>query len=116
MNKRIVGTAYEHRAAEYLQAQGYRMLASNYRCRAGEIDLIAQQGEYLVFVEVKYRHDLHSGSGLEAVDVRKQRRILRAAQWYLSEKRIPPEQPCRFDVIAFCGGEVTLVQDAFQYS
>jgi putative endonuclease len=115
MNTRAKGAFYEQKAREYLKTQGYRILASNYRCRAGEIDLIARQGDYLVFIEVKYRHDGAKGSGLEAVDIRKQRRILRAARWYLMEKHIDPEQPCRFDVLSFCGEEITLIRDAFQY-
>ncbi|MDO4322425.1 MAG: YraN family protein [Lachnospiraceae bacterium] len=115
MNTRAIGAAYERKAAEYLQKNGYQILERNYRCRAGEIDLVARQGEYLVFAEVKYRRGPGRGSGLEAVDWRKQRRILRAASWYIREKRISPEHPCRFDVVSFRGDAVTLVQDAFQY-
>ena len=115
MNKRAVGTEYENRAREYLQERGYRIVSSNYRCKAGEIDLVAVQGGYLVFIEVKYRRDGHSGSGLEAVDHRKKQRILRSARWYMMEKRISPDTSCRFDVISFQGDEVTLIRDAFQY-
>ncbi len=114
MNKRAVGTEYENRAKEYLGGLGYRIVSSNYRCRAGEIDLVAVQGGYLVFIEVKYRRDGHSGDGLEAVDRRKQQRILRSARWYLMEKQIAFDCPCRFDVLSFQGDEVTLIQDAFQ--
>ena len=114
MNRRAMGSRYEERAADYLEGLGYRILERNYRCRQGEIDLIARQGRYLVFIEVKYRADSHAGYGMESVDARKQRRIVRAAKWYLYEKRIDPEQPCRFDVLAFLGDEATLIQDAFQ--
>ncbi len=113
MNKRSTGTAYEKKAQQYLRERGYRILASNYRCRAGEIDLVAEHGGYLVFIEVKYRADLHAGYGLEAVDGRKQRRILRAASWYLAQHG-GYDRPCRFDVVSFLGEEITLVQDAFQ--
>lgn len=115
MNTRAVGTAYERRAAEYLQKQGYQILDFNYRCKAGEIDLVALQGGYLVFIEVKYRCGRGKGSGLDAVDYRKQQRILRAARWYMMENRIGQESPCRFDVVSFQGDMVTLIQDAFQY-
>lgn len=115
MNKRAIGTAYEKKAAVYLEEQGYRIVASNYRCRSGEIDLIAREGQYLVFLEVKYRVDLRWGSGLEAVDYRKRQRILRAARWYLYEKRLSQETACRFDVISFDGEQTLLIRNAFTY-
>lgn len=114
MNKRAKGTIYEKKAAEYLESAGYHVVQANYRCKAGEIDLIARQGGYLVFVEVKYRRDGRSGDGAEAVDVRKQRRITKAALWYLTERHMDTEVPCRFDVISFQGQEIHLIQDAFQ--
>lgn len=114
MNRRKTGSRYETAAADYLEERGYRVLERNYRCRAGEIDLIAMHGEYLVFIEVKYRSDGRAGYGPESVDRRKQLRIIRAASWYLAEKHIGPEQPCRFDVVSFLGDEAALIQDAFQ--
>lgn len=114
MNKRAIGTEYEQKAAAYLEQQGYQILERNYRCRIGEIDLIAQDGRYLVFVEVKYRSDKRAGYGYEAVDYRKQQRIIRTAQWYLAEKKTLWERPCRFDVLSFLREEVTLIKDAFQ--
>ena len=114
MNKRETGTKYEQKAAEYLEACGYRILEANYRCRAGEIDLIAVEDGYLVFVEVKYRGSMYKGSGLDAVNRRKQRKILQAAQWYVMEQGISTEMPQRFDVLAFLEEEITLIQDAFQ--
>ena len=114
MNKHAVGNRYEQQAARYLEEQGYRILERNYRCRLGEIDLVARNGAYLVFVEVKYRTDGHAGYGFESVDAKKQRRIVRAASWYLYERHIREEQPCRFDVVSFLGEDVTLIRDAFQ--
>lgn len=113
VNKRTVGTKYEQKAADYLALAGYRLIEKNYRCRVGEIDLIAVQGSYLVFVEVKYRSDTKAGYGYEAVDWRKQKKIRRTALWYLTEKKIPASQPCRFDVVSFNAEEITLIQDAF---
>ena len=113
MNKRAAGAAYEQKAADYLEERGCRILERNFRCRAGEIDLIAEDQGYLVFVEVKYRSDARAGYGGEAVDERKQKRIIRAAQWYLQKMQIPPEHPCRFDVITFLSEEVTWIRDAF---
>lgn len=113
-NNRAVGARYEQKAAELLRQEGYQILVKNYRCRRGEIDLIAREGMYLVFIEVKYRVNSTSGYGMEAVDYRKQNRIIRAAQWYLMEEHVEPEQPCRFDVVSFLGDEMTLIKDAFQ--
>ena len=66
-NTRSTGSCYERKAADYLKQQGLFILRYNYRCRFGEIDLIARDGEYLVFVEVKYRKDNSSGYSLAAL-------------------------------------------------
>ena len=71
MNKRQTGSEYEQKAAQYLQAKGVHVLELNYRNRKGEIDLIARDGDYLVFVEVKYRKDTRKGAPEEAVNYRK---------------------------------------------
>ena len=65
MNRRQTGTAYERRAGEYLKEQGYELIGYNFRCRQGEIDIIARDGRYLVFVEVKYRADSTVGNPFE---------------------------------------------------
>ncbi len=114
LNKRYIGTKYEQEAAKYLENRGYRILARNYRCRQGEIDLIAAHEGYLVFVEVKFRSDARKGYGSEAVDVRKQRRIIRCAAWYMGREQIPENTPCRFDVLSFLGEQPTLIQNAFE--
>ena len=74
-----IGRKYEEKAAELLEKQGYFILERNYRCKQGEIDLIGKEGEYLCFIEVKYRSDLSYGSPLEAVTKAKQRKISRTA-------------------------------------
>lgn len=73
INTRRIGTAHERQAETFLKEKGYRIVARNYRCRSGEIDLIARDGECLVFVEVRYRTDTGKGHPLETVDTRKQR-------------------------------------------
>ena len=112
MDRRKVGARYERAAAVFLESMGYEILERNFRCRMGEIDLIARQGGYLVFVEVKYRRDRRAGSPEEAVDRRKQRSIGLAARVYLQEKGLE-EVPCRFDVAAVDGGEIRIIKDAF---
>lgn len=103
-NYRQIGARYERMAGAYLEAQGYQILEYNYRCRSGEIDIIAKDGEYLVFCEVKYRRDTSRGDPADAVDVKKQRVLSRCALQYLSARRLK-DQPCRFDVIGILGRE-----------
>ena len=83
-NTRSTGSCYERKAADYLKQQGLFILRYNYRCRFGEIDLIARDGEYLVFVEVKYRKDNSSGYSLAAVNPAKQKTICKVARYFLT--------------------------------
>ena len=89
-NRRIRGQQKEELAAAWLERQGYEILEHNYRCRQGEIDLIARDGRYLVFIEVKYRNSAKCGDPLEAVDRRKQAKILYTA-W--QDPGIHPRHP-----------------------
>lgn len=114
-NNRSVGTDYEQKAAQYLREHGYQILEMNFCCRMGEIDLIAKEGGYLVFIEVKYRAGTQMGEPQEAVNYRKQRKICMAASYYCLRHNIPPQQPCRFDVAACLAGEWTIIRDAFEY-
>ena len=113
MNRRQVGTFYEKEAALYLERQGYEMIESNFRCRNGEIDIIAREGEYLCFVEVKYRSGNGCGSPLEAVTRHKQQTIIQTAEYYLMKNKLPLDMPCRFDIIAIEGEKITLLRNAF---
>ena len=115
MNKRQIGTLYEEKAARCLQAAGYEILERNYRCRAGEIDLIAKDHDFLVFVEVKYRRNGSSGVSLEAVTPAKQRVISRVAQFYLTVKYNSVDVPCRFDVVGIDGDRLQWKKNAFEY-
>lgn len=116
MNKRAVGTVYEKRAGVYLTEQGYQILEYNFRCRLGEIDIVAKDGAYLVFVEVKYRKSTGSGSPLEAVDYKKQKIISRTASYYCLTHGYGETMPCRFDVVAVLGDKIQLIQNAFEYA
>ena len=89
----------ESAAAEYLKAHGYLILAQNYRFHRGEIDLIVQQGDRIVFVEVKTRRSLKFGLPQYAVTLKKQRQISKIALAYLQRQNLM-DAPCRFDVIA----------------
>ncbi|MFR1114421.1 MAG: YraN family protein [Blautia sp.] len=115
MNRRSEGARFERLAAEYLETCGCKILRRNYLCKRGEIDLIVQDGRYLVFVEVKYLRDGRAGDPLEAVDTSKQRRISRAAAWFLLEEYQSLDLPCRFDVVGIRAGQVHWIQNAFSY-
>nr|WP_027872189.1 YraN family protein [[Eubacterium] cellulosolvens] len=117
MNKRKVGTDYEEQAAAFLQAQGMRLLERNYRCRIGEIDLIAfdPDEEAVVFVEVKYRAGAGAGRPEEAVTETKQRTICRVADHYRMRKRLGEAYAFRFDVIAIEGKTLRYYRNAFAY-
>lgn len=114
MNRRQTGTHYEAKAAEYMQRQGYQILECNYRCRQGEIDIVAQDGSYLVFTEVKYRKNLKMGYPAEAVTPKKQRIIRQVAAYYMYSRRISEQTPVRFDVAAILDEEeIQYIQNAF---
>jgi putative endonuclease len=113
MNKRRVGAEYERRAAAYLTGQGYTVLERNFRCRTGEIDIIAREGGCLCFVEVKYRAGSGHGSPLEAVDYRKKQKILGVARYYMMVHHLATDTACRMDVVAIEGEEITLIRNAF---
>ena len=96
MTTRSSGDWGEARVAEYLRGRGFRIVVSKYRCRFGEIDLIAWDGETLCFVEVKLRSNLRCGLPREYVTVSKQNRLRTTAEYYLSTH--DPDACCRFDV------------------
>lgn len=95
------GQVAETRAADFLIGQGLRVVARNWRCRMGEIDLIAEQGRTLVFVEVRSRGRTDFGGSAASITSIKQARIIAAARAYLSTLRHTPA--CRFDVVLFDG-------------
>jgi putative endonuclease len=91
------GRAAEALAAAHLERHGLEIVARNYRCRRGEVDLIAADGETLVFVEVRLRSRADFGGAAGSIDGAKQRRIAIAARHFLSRRRAVP--PCRFDAV-----------------
>ena len=116
----LTGAWGEALAAEYLRKKRYEILASGYRCRFGEIDLIVKNRKFLVFVEVKLRKSADFARAREFVDSRKQERLRTTAAMYLAQN--PTELPCRFDVIEIYAPEgmetrhpeINHLEDAFQ--
>lgn len=116
MNKRKTGTEKEALAVAYLKEKGYTILECNYRCRYGEIDIVARQGQMLVIAEVKYRSTGKCGDPAEAVDFRKRQKICRVTMDYLMRHPYEQGKQCRFDVIAIYGeGRIRHVENAFPY-
>jgi putative endonuclease len=100
--RRNLGKAHETLAIKFLQRKGLQLVTRNYQCRGGEIDLIAKQGNTLIFVEVRYRKASLFGSAIESVTRSKQAKIIRCARHYLM--RHPKLSGCdlRFDIVGIC--------------
>jgi putative endonuclease len=112
MDQAEVGAAAEEQACRVLRAKGYLIVARNWRTRFGEIDIVARDGEVLVFVEVKARSGSGYGGAEGAVGPAKQRRMIAAAKAFLAANRC--ELASRFDVVAMEGNDVRILRDAFQ--
>ena len=117
--KLLLGKEGERIAERYLQKKGYKLLERNYRCSGGELDLIVLDRRVIVFVEVKTRTGSGFGTPLEAVESRKQQRMIRAAQFFLAEKRLQTRD-ARFDVVgvSWIGPTPTVehIENAFELS
>lgn len=110
--RQLAGRAAEDLAARYLEGQGLAIVERNWRCRAGEIDLVARDGATLVFVEVRLRTSAAFGGAPASIDAHKQRRILAAARQYLGGRDVP----CRCDVIVLDRldpARIEWIRDAF---
>ncbi len=112
LNKRQIGTKYEQMAKEYLEAKGYLILCMNYRCKIGEIDIIAQHENYFIFIEVKYRAKSSFGYPREAVNYKKQQKITYVAQYFLRSQSHSYAN-CRFDIIEILDTTLTHIIAAF---
>ena len=99
--------------AAWYQARGYEVLARNWRCRDGELDLVASSDRHLVFCEVKTRSSTAFGAPAEAVTRTKQLRLRRLAARWLREQGHTPAREVRFDVASVLGGSVEVLEDAF---
>jgi putative endonuclease len=120
MDAREFGASGEDAAEKHLKTLGYKILERNYRTKMGELDIVASDGDTIVFVEVKSRRDTRFGAPELAVDARKQRQLTKAAWIYLTRTR-SYKSPCRFDVVSIFsmpgeGLKVSVLKDAFELS
>lgn len=116
MNERNLAEGFkgEKQACDFLMKdKRYAIIATNYRNKVGEIDIIARDKKTLVFVEVKARSTLAFGRPCEAVDYRKQQKIRRVAESYLIFKKLYDKVPVRFDVIEILGEKINHIENAF---
>ena len=113
-DRQATGIQGEAQARRLLERAGLRFRAANVRYRFGELDLLMDDGESLVFVEVRYRESSGFGGAAASVTRGKQRRLIRAAQAWLAQHPALAQRPCRFDVVALGGGGDEWIRDAFQ--
>lgn len=114
-NKRQLGAKVEQLVREYLVMHGFTILEMNYRCKQGEVDIVAKDAIYYVFIEVKYRNSTQYGTPQEAVGYAKQKRISKAAQYYLYSHNLGECTPVRFDVAAVLKNKITYYKNAFDF-
>ena len=113
INKRKIGNKYEKIAKDYLIRNDYEIIESNFSCKIGEIDIIANNENYLCFIEVKYRDKDSLAKGFYAVNKEKQKKIYNVARFYMLKNNIKDDCACRFDVVSIDGEEITLIKNAF---
>ena len=106
-NRQDIGAWAERLACRYLEQQGLKRRAANYRCRSGEIDLIMEKSRLLVFVEVRFRGREGRVSAAESVHYRKQQKLINTAAFYMHRYKLTGAFDCRFDVVAITGGYVS---------
>jgi putative endonuclease len=109
----VRGRGAEARAIALLVDRGYAIVARNWRCRLGELDVVARDGDTLAFVEIRSRADGAHGSAVATVGAAKQRKLAQVAAAYLACVR-PVARACRFDVVGLTGDDVVLIKDAFR--
>lgn len=113
MNTRKIGGINEEISLKYLQDNDYKILKHNYRCKVGEIDIIAVKENILRFIEVKYRENDLYGNPLEAINKTKQNRIIKASAWFLNENIQYQNMQCSYDVIAILDNNITYIFNSF---
>lgn len=104
---------YEEKAIEFLIENGFKIIKRNYRCRIGEIDIIAMKDNILRFIEVKYRKNDSYGTSLQAVNAKKQKKIYMTAQCFMAENNIGENVCCSFDIIAIQGNNIEYIFNGY---
>lgn len=113
MNTKILGTSGEAKAAQFLRDKGYKILATNFSNKVGEIDIVAEDKNFVVFVEVKTRSSKLFGLPCEAVTWHKQQKIRQVSLSYLKSQKILNKVQSRFDVVEIIDDEIRHIENAF---
>ena len=109
LSTQVIGKRAEDLAARFLEQRGLAILARNFRCRGGEIDLVCREGSALVFVEVRLRRNVNFGGAAASITAHKQKRIILAARHYLAA-RACADADCRFDCVLLSGSEAKAIE------
>lgn len=114
---RLIGDQAEQLACQYLHERGLKTLVRNFHCSRGELDVIMEDGETIVFVEVRYRRNSHFGDGAESVTKTKQGKLISSALYYLQQHPEFNDRPSRFDVVAITNlqqqSDIDWIKNAF---
>lgn len=114
--KKHAGNLAEQKACEFLLTKGLQIITRNFKCSLGEIDLIMQDGEDIVFVEVRARSSLNYGNAIESINKTKQKKVIKSAIFYLKKRNWLEKVNYRFDVIGFSQSDCEWIKNAFSMS
>lgn len=114
-SKKQIGDTFEQLASDFLTANGLSLITKNYICKAGEIDLIMQDQDEIVFVEVRRRAQTTYGNAVESIHPHKQKKLLKSALYFLQQKNWLDKVNGRFDIIGFSNNRIEWIKDAFSY-
>ena len=113
MNNRVVGAIKEDMAIEYMEKNGFTILERNYKCKIGEIDIIAKKDNIIRFVEVKYRKDQQYGGAFYAINNKKLEKIYKVASFYVMVNKLENEFFC-FDAVLINGDKIQYIDNIYQ--
>lgn len=113
-NKREFGTHMEQLACDELIKNGYIILCRNFVSRVGEIDIIAKDGDYLCFIEVRYRSSNIMGSPIETITENKRKKIVMTARYYLKKNGLSEDIKCRFDFVSIIKDNIQIYKNIFE--
>lgn len=115
LRNKFMGYFAEYKACLFLKKQGLTFITNNYHCHFGEIDLIMQDRQEIVFVEVRLRSQSKYGDALDTIDSNKQKKLIKSAAYYLHKKGLTDKVDYRFDAIGYTNGRLDWIKDAFNY-
>ncbi len=113
INMRRLGIQKEQKVIDYLSSLGYQIIEHNFYCPYGEIDIIAKEGGYLVFIEVKFRSGTNKGYPVESISRTKRRHIANSSMFFLKQRHISFQTPCRYDIVVMLQDKIDVIQNAF---